>query len=593
MTPRLRLMRRRLAARDGFTLIEVLIATLILTVGILGGAKLIVSSEASTVDVELQQVASAQGERALESVRALDYDEIGYGTAGSPGGSTFQAPDAPVAEDLVMLSSGAGVTPERSFSVDAGTGGPPITGTVRTYVTWRDEECTPLDLSDLPGVATLKSRIAALQTQLTPLTGPTGLVTTTLSKLTTTLIALLPPSNRGQVLKDELNAIAPLLTTAATQAVLAREVLDQLDGLVDVCDIDPADLDDVKTLLEQSSTDIATLATQLVSVNSTLTDLKGPLEHPLQQPDHRDLRDPAADLRRRHVEPERLLQRAEAVQGRRTENGRRTRQPGADHDRRPRLQRPRARYDAQHQANLGRGDDRPGQVRHHAPQSRLDEHGDNRARGGPDHQRGTLMGARDERGFAVISVLLLMVVMLLVTSVGAVAVVRGFDETKRDRSSSEALATADAAIDIVNWRMNKQLVASEIMNLNGLASGVLTTLGCVDLDTSGLVEVSVTTGSGNCTLSVHPDGGGSATCANSLAVSVDTSGLINLSALNGLLSRTVVCSATAGDVTRRIYARLDLDTSVAGTLASPTSLWERTTWRECPSDPAATCPPAS
>jgi Tfp pilus assembly protein PilX len=206
--------------------------------------------------------------------------------------------------------------------------------------------------------------------------------------------------------------------------------------------------------------------------------------------------------------------------------------------------------------------------------------------------RGTVhKRAGDEQGFALVSAIMIMVLVLLVTAVGALAVVRSFDETRRDRSSTTALSAADSAIDILAWRMNKQLTASEIENLDGLTSARLGQLGCVDVDAEGLVQLSLSASS--CTLEMPAVGdGAAATCESTLAVTLTTGGLVDLTALDGLLARDVVCSSTVNGATRRIFARLSLDVTVAGTLASPTSLWQRTSWKECPSDPDAACPPA-
>lgn len=197
----------------------------------------------------------------------------------------------------------------------------------------------------------------------------------------------------------------------------------------------------------------------------------------------------------------------------------------------------------------------------------------------------------DERGFALVSAIMIMFIVLLVTAVGAFAVIRSFDEARRDRSSTTALSAADAAIDILVWRMNKQLTASELENPDGLTAALLGALGCVDADGGGVVQLSLSTNYCTVQLPAVGDGAG-ATCESSVAVTLDTSGLVNLGALNGLFSRDLVCSSTVGGATRRIFARVSLDVTVAGTLASPTSLWRRTSWEECSSDPTAPCPPA-
>ncbi len=200
-----------------------------------------------------------------------------------------------------------------------------------------------------------------------------------------------------------------------------------------------------------------------------------------------------------------------------------------------------------------------------------------------------LARGREEDGFALASAIMIMLLVMLVTAVGALAVVRSFDETRRDRSSTSALSAADAAIDVLVWRMNKQLTASEIENVGGLTQALVGELGCADVNAAGIVQISLSATS--CDLSVTVGDGATATCQSRLAVPLTAAGLVDLSSLS-LLSRNIVCASTVDGATRRIFARVSVPVTVASTLASPTSLWERTAWQECPSDPSAACPPA-
>lgn len=265
----------------GFTLVEVLIALIVLAVGILGAARLIASSEASTLDSELQQIATEEAEQAIEGVRALGYAAIGHGTAGLPnGGAPYQSPDASEAEDIVELASGAGIVPTRTFAVARGGGKPPVTGTIQTFVTWRDEECSLLDVGSLPGIARLGNRLSDLRTQLTPLVGTTGLVATIASQLSDGLISAIPSGQRPtyQSLRTELQTIGPLLETTSTEAARVQGLLDGLQGLqIDLCDLEADDLSGLKALLEVDSALLVDLTDELVSVNSALSELSGPL----------------------------------------------------------------------------------------------------------------------------------------------------------------------------------------------------------------------------------------------------------------------------------------------------------------------------
>ena len=206
--------------------------------------------------------------------------------------------------------------------------------------------------------------------------------------------------------------------------------------------------------------------------------------------------------------------------------------------------------------------------------------------------RRAISAHRAEDGFALVSVMAIMLIVSLVAAVGALAVVRSFDETNRARSSTNAFSAADAAIDVVTWRMNKQLVASEINHLDGLGGEALATLGCADLDAGGLVQMDLSLA--ECELDVPVGDAVTASCSNSpeAGLPLDPAQLPLVSGSTRLFSRNVICSATVRNTTRRIFTRVDLDVRVEGALASPTSLWTQGEWTECPSDPAAACPPA-
>lgn len=193
---------------------------------------------------------------------------------------------------------------------------------------------------------------------------------------------------------------------------------------------------------------------------------------------------------------------------------------------------------------------------------------------------------RGEDGFALISAIAILLIVSLVTAVGALAVVRSFSETNRARTSTTAFAAADAAIDVVTWRMNKQLVASEIQDLDGLSAEALATLGCADVDAAGVVQLDLA--AAECTLEIAVGGDAIASCSNSLDASIPP----DLSPFPVVASRNLICSATVRNTTRRLFARVELELQPQGALAAPTSLWRQTKWAECPSNPAAACPPA-
>src|SRR5918992_3761718 len=79
-------MRRRLrglAAEDGFTLIELMIASLIMVVGLLALVSGLDHSRELVTRSEKVEVATHQAERAVERILAMRYDEVALTTAPS------------------------------------------------------------------------------------------------------------------------------------------------------------------------------------------------------------------------------------------------------------------------------------------------------------------------------------------------------------------------------------------------------------------------------------------------------------------------------------------------------------------------------
>ena len=66
---------------------------------------------------------------------------------------------------------GAGtIAPVTTFSVSRGAGQPAVTGQIYTYVTWRDEECGILNLSDTLSLGDLETQLQALNSRLSSAT---------------------------------------------------------------------------------------------------------------------------------------------------------------------------------------------------------------------------------------------------------------------------------------------------------------------------------------------------------------------------------------------------------------------------------------
>ncbi len=206
--------------------------------------------------------------------------------------------------------------------------------------------------------------------------------------------------------------------------------------------------------------------------------------------------------------------------------------------------------------------------------------------------RGRLRG---QDGFALASAIIVLFIVLLLTATVTKVVVASLHQTTRDRSSAEAFQLADSAVDEVTWHMNRELVSTEIGDLAGVTSGVVSTDGCLGLNGDNNIVVQVLTStpaSGFCDVLTVPNtaAGETATCYTQARVGLDLTNAANL--VNNLLTRNVVCQGDVGGAQRRILARMALEVNAG----KPTTLWRRDAWVECTgaftseSDPAAGCP---
>jgi prepilin-type N-terminal cleavage/methylation domain-containing protein len=143
----------------GFTLIEVLIAVTVLSIGVGATMRVFGAAGRTTLSAQAQHVAVQHGQAELERLGTLAYGELAL--TGNPmqssdplhpgykvSGTSF-AVRAGLSEPLVLVA-GAGATPKvepgpQTFAV--GTAGGTITGKLYRYVTWRDETC-PLSLCE-------------------------------------------------------------------------------------------------------------------------------------------------------------------------------------------------------------------------------------------------------------------------------------------------------------------------------------------------------------------------------------------------------------------------------------------------------------
>jgi type II secretory pathway pseudopilin PulG len=165
-----------LADQAGFTLIEALVAALLVSIGslaVMGGFD---GARRATFRAEQSQVATDRAQRELEAIRALDYSQIALtaapGTSADPAdprsrvsAGTFRidrdgTESAPLVIEGGTLEDGETVT---GSAVDPGpdtfTSGD-VTGTIHRFVVWRDDpSCLPLVC---PGEQDMKRVIVAI-----------------------------------------------------------------------------------------------------------------------------------------------------------------------------------------------------------------------------------------------------------------------------------------------------------------------------------------------------------------------------------------------------------------------------------------------
>lgn len=158
-------MRGRLGQEHGFTLVEMLVAVLLLSIGIVTTIGVFTSSKKLSLSAQRHEIAIHQGQRAIEYMRSVPYDDLGLSSApavanrletdtnrigyfngvSTTDGSLFTARslagvNPAVSEHFVLTDTEptALVNPTpQAFSVGTAN----ISGKVYRYVTWRDEDC--------------------------------------------------------------------------------------------------------------------------------------------------------------------------------------------------------------------------------------------------------------------------------------------------------------------------------------------------------------------------------------------------------------------------------------------------------------------
>ncbi len=272
MSDHLRLIRTRawaLLARlrgeeAGMTLIEVLVAVMVLLIGILPTVKVFNDSRDQNATGEHHEIALLQAEQALEEMRGLPYNHLAMNAAASdPGdgrvsGTTLRA-RSDLSEPLAtystegMAAGDAWVDPVSQ--VTTGSTEAPVNMTVYRFVSWRDEECRVTDLSGL-GVGDLSTEIGAVPT-LNSLLG--SLLSALLSGLGNQDKALL------NTLNNRVTALKSALGSRQSQLSGALDGVSQLD----LCDLDSQTLQSLQELGDLAPS-LHTLTAQLGVLPSVL-----------------------------------------------------------------------------------------------------------------------------------------------------------------------------------------------------------------------------------------------------------------------------------------------------------------------------------
>lgn len=245
--------RHRLTNEAGFTLVEGLVAGLLLLIGMLGSIGIFESSGHESATGERQQIAAERAQAELERIRELPYNELAINNAEgwSPSGAAgdpierisgtypeyqFAWNEAEGAEEMVMSETpNRGISPYTPASSGAtGGGGPGMT--IYRFVSWRDEECVLADLSTLT---------AGLEGSLDALVGITPSLMEALllpGGILDDVIALLPAVGILNSLKTSLNGVKARLNQAITALSGGLTGLqDEIDRIATL-EIDPCDM---------------------------------------------------------------------------------------------------------------------------------------------------------------------------------------------------------------------------------------------------------------------------------------------------------------------------------------------------------------
>lgn len=197
---------------------------------------------------------------------------------------------------------------------------------------------------------------------------------------------------------------------------------------------------------------------------------------------------------------------------------------------------------------------------------------------------------RAQSGFVLPGAIALLAIFAGLTATALTFSVQSLDNTNRDRRVARALQAADAGADIAVFRLNHMLVAAGTGATLGLAVDAVGSLGCTSVDVDGFNTIVPPAAAEYCGAQ-----NGSANDVKDATYSYRVANAVSVaSGADNLLTRKILITGTAGDVTRRVLVKVRLVIGGAGSLV----LYQRVRHTECTStatdaaSPDSGCPGA-
>jgi type II secretory pathway pseudopilin PulG len=289
-----RLIARLRRTQDGFGLVEALVAMTIVVGGVFAALTTFTDSLHGSATAQQVDVAVSTGTQVIEEMRAGAYADLatvpGTGapalTADDPrqrlssNGTKYQVPGGPN-EDVVAATAKTTFKDYEEITVGQQT------MRVYRFVSWRDEECPILDLTDLENTITSVSALLTTTTGLlNTLVGPGGTLTSSVNDGTAVQGNALLGLTLGPLITSLVNPILKPLQQALinpallgpSQSLLGKlgTVLNPVTGhitqLLDLCDLPNGVLPDLGQLKL-----IKNALTTLTPILSTVSAVVGPL----------------------------------------------------------------------------------------------------------------------------------------------------------------------------------------------------------------------------------------------------------------------------------------------------------------------------